>query len=351
MLAKQRMQVMPTMQNRPEDKQNMRDKTNNTEETLISVQKDVDNSHIKIKYNEPLAQHTSWHIGGFAERYYRPNHISDLLEFLKTLPEDEPLTWLGLGSNVLINDAGIKGTVIHTLGMGEKKPSLAEEDSIEEDKKNTVLIRAEVGIPCAKLAKFCIQQGLKGGEFFAGIPGTVGGALAMNAGAFGGETWNVVEKVEVVNRKGEPNIRFPQEYEIAYRTVRSPKAEEWFLAGYFRFEKGDASIAEEAVKQLLRKRSASQPIGVFSCGSVFKNPPHDFAARLIEASGLKGYSINDAEISTKHANFIINRGKARAEDILNLIRHITETVWEKHQVRLQCEVRLLGWDNGTSSLA
>lgn len=292
-----------------------------------------------VKYNESLAQYTSWHIGGVADRYYRPNNISDLLEFLKSLPESEPITWLGLGSNVLIHDTGIRGTVIHTLGMGAKIPSIVAESSDEK----SILLRAEAGIPCAKLAKFCVNNSLKGGEFFAGIPGTVGGALAMNAGAFGGETWNVVEKLEVANRKGESCIRFPNEYEIAYRTVKSVRPEEWFLAAYFRFESGDSNLASDNIKQLLRRRSESQPIGVFSCGSVFKNPPNDFAARLIETANLKGYSINDAEISQKHANFIINRGQAKAEDVLNLIHHITETVFEKHRIRLQCEVRLLGF--------
>jgi len=303
-----------------------------------------------LKYKESLAQHTSWHVGGEADCYYRPDNITDLLKFLSSLPEDEPLTWLGLGSNVLINDAGIKGTVIHTLGMGAKMPELLLDNNndnnnefLQNSDEKSVLIRADAGLPCAKLAKFCASNSLSGGEFFAGIPGTVGGALAMNAGAFGGETWNVVEKVEVANRKGECCFRRPEEYHIGYRVVKSPRAEEWFIAGYFRFERGDATEASQQIKQLLRRRSETQPIGVFSCGSVFKNPPSDFAARLIETANLKGYRINDAEVSSKHANFIINHGQAKAEDILNLIHYISETVWEKHQVLLQCEVRLLGF--------
>lgn len=292
-----------------------------------------------LKYKEPLAQHTCWHIGGEADRYYCPTDINDLLAFLATLSEDEPLTWLGLGSNVLIHDKGIRGTVIHTLGMGEKLPILMPEKSDE----SSILLRADAGIPCAKLAKFCVNHSLKGGEFFAGIPGTIGGALAMNAGAFGGETWSFIEEVEVTNRRGERFFRSPEEYEIAYRTVKSPRAQEWFIAGLFRFEKGDATETSQQIKQLLRRRSESQPIGVFSCGSVFKNPPNDFAARLIETANLKGYRINDAEVSTKHANFIINHGKAKAEEVLNLIHYVTETVWEKHQIHLQCEVRLLGF--------
>jgi len=308
-----------------------------------------------LKFNEPLAQHTSWHIGGQASRYFRPKTIDDLLKFLPTLPPDEPLIWLGLGSNVLISDEGVSGTVIHTLGMGEGNPSIVSEGSqISEHAQahekvqgrdretESVIVRAEAGLPCAKLAKFCVKHGLQGGEFFAGIPGTVGGALAMNAGAFGGETWTVVEKVEVVNRKGQRILRSPKEYKIGYRTVEGP-LDEWFIVGYFRFNRGDAGKASEHIKQLLRRRNETQPIGVFSCGSVFTNPQNDHAGRLIESLNLKGYRIGGAEISPKHANFIINHGDATAKDVLNLIQFVSEKVWEVHGVRLKTEVRLLGF--------
>lgn len=287
-----------------------------------------------LKLNESLAPYTAWHIGGKAQRYYRPADVSDLIQFLATLPKDEPLTWLGLGSNVLIADSGIKGTVIHTLGMDAKEPEILSIDS--------VLVRAPSGLPCAKLAKFCAKQGIIQAEFFAGIPGTIGGALTMNAGAFGGETWKCVEKVEVINRFGECHVRFPKDYQISYRTVKLPP-EEWFIAGYFRFERGDSKEASDQIKQLLRRRSETQPIGVFSCGSVFKNPPEQFAARLIESSNLKCFRIGDGEISPKHANFIINHGKAKAKDMLAIIHHIQETVWNNYQVRLEPEVRLLGF--------
>lgn len=294
-----------------------------------------------VKENEPLAPHTAWHIGGPAEHYYCPYDISDLSHFLQHLPKEEPLYWLGLGSNVLIPDEGLKGTVIHTLGMLPHSP-LMEESGVG-------LIRAEASIPCAKLAKFSAKQGFLGGEFFAGIPGTVGGALWMNAGAFGGETWSFVESVEVINRQGIITKRFPNEYRIQYRSARLlANNEEWFVRAYFRFHSGvgteeDANQALEKIKELLKKRGQSQPIGVFSCGSVFKNPPGDYAGRLIEACGLKGHAIGDAEISAKHANFIINHGRARATEVLALIEFVKQKVWEVHGVKLETEVQKLGF--------
>ena len=311
------------------------------------------------KENESLAPLTSWHIGGPADIYYRPQNIDDLSQFLKaihakqdlstanktetlSLPDfsnDDPITWLGLGSNVLINDAGIRGLVIHMLANDGNL-------NVVETKTDSKIIRAEAGITCAKVAKFCAKEGLEGGEFFAGIPGTVGGALAMNAGAFGGETWPRVVQVEVIDRFGEMVKRLPSDYKIAYRSVQrliEPTKQEWFTAGYFEIPCGDGKASAQRIKELLRDRNASQPIGVFSCGSVFKNPEGNFAGRLIEASNLKGFSIGGAQISPKHANFILNLGSASAQDILQLIQHIQATVLKEHQVLLQTEVRTLGF--------
>ncbi len=289
-----------------------------------------------LRFNEILAPYTSWHMGGPAARYYAPKDLEDLVVFLKSLEQNEPLTWLGLGSNVLISDRGLKGTVIHTLGMESSLPTLLPSG----------LVRAEVNIPSAKLAKFCSKNGLLGGEFFAGIPGTIGGALVMNAGAFGDETWAKVESVEVIDRQGNRSFRSPEEYEIRYRSVRlkDPK-EEWFIAGHFRFETGDSSESLVRIKELLRKRNETQPIGVFSCGSVFKNPPGDHAARLIDSCQLKGYAVDGAHISPKHANFIINTGTAKAADAMQIIQHIMKTVYEKHHIKLEPEVRMLGFES------
>ncbi len=296
-----------------------------------------------LKLNEPLAPHTSWHIGGVADKYVRPIDIADLVDFLKTGVKDgEPITWLGLGSNVLIPDEGIRGVVIHNLAQaGSGAIKVVEEKST----KDKVLIWADASLPCAKLAKYCAKEGLLGGEFFAGIPGTIGGALAMNAGAWGSETWRLVQEIEVISRYGERILRFPEEYEIGYRTVQKivkNASEEWFVAGCFAFERGDSLMATEKVKALLQERSAKQPIGVFSCGSVFKNPADDHAGRLIEASQLKGFSMGGAQVSPKHANFILNLGRATARDILALIKHVQAVVLKDHQIQLETEVRILG---------
>lgn len=292
-----------------------------------------------LKYNEPLAPYTSWRVGGPADRYFRPADSGDLAEFFKTIKPEESITWLGLGSNVLIPDAGIRGVVIHTL----MPASFNGIQIIAIPERDTVCLRVEAGITCAKLAKYCAKAGLLGGEFFAGIPGTVGGALAMNAGAWGGETWNLITQVEVIDRFGQRKMCDHKDYAIGYRSVSRvfEGLEEWFIAGYFEFERGDPTAASAKIKTLLKERTQKQPIGVFSCGSVFKNPEGDHAGRLIEASQLKGFRIGGAEVSSKHANFILNLGNARAEDIKQLIQHIQAVVWEKHQIRLEPEVRML----------
>lgn len=283
-----------------------------------------------LRHNEPLARYTSWHVGGKARQTYRPADLEDLLQFLKLLPKEEIVVWLGLGSNVLIRDGGIAGTVIMTQGRLNKIESLDEK-----------IIRAEAGVTCAKMAKYCAKSGFAAGAFFSGVPGTMGGALAMNAGAFGGETWRHVVVVETVDRFGAVRIRKPEEFKIAYREVVRP-VDEWFVAGHFSFAKDDTEQAAEAIRELLRKRSATQPIGEFSCGSVFRNPAGDYAARLIESSGLKGLKQGDAWVSEKHANFIINGGKATAADIEILIHLVQERVEKLHGIKLIPEVHIIG---------
>ena len=198
----------------------------------------------------------------------------------------------------------------------------------------------------AKLARFTARHHLVNGEFFAGIPGLVGGALAMNAGAFGGETWRQVISVETLDRSGALHTRIPDEYEIAYRHVQLKNAqqEEWFVAATMCFGKQSETTNTQAldIKHLLAKRAATQPVGSANCGSVFRNPENDFAARLIESCGLKGKRIGGAMVSEKHANFIINDDNASASDIENLIEHVQHTVLEKCGVELKTEVRIVG---------
>jgi UDP-N-acetylmuramate dehydrogenase len=285
-----------------------------------------------VKRHELLAPYTTWHVGGAADYYYRPQDIEDLSDFLKEISPQMPITWLGLGSNVLISDQGLPGVVIHFLSSGA---NILQEDP--------TMVKVCAHIPAAKLAKFCVKAGLVGGEFFAGIPGTIGGALAMNAGAWGSETWEHVVRVEVINRLGERTVRYPKEYQIGYRSVLPlENREEWFVAGYFQFNQGESVESQAQVKSLLKIRNEKQPIGVFSGGSVFINPEPHYAGQLIESADLKGYCIGDAEVSQKHANFIINRGKASAGDIWQLIKHVQQVVKDKHNIELKTEVKILG---------
>ncbi|MEE8388456.1 MAG: UDP-N-acetylmuramate dehydrogenase [Acidiferrobacterales bacterium] len=282
------------------------------------------------KTDEPMARHTSWRVGGPADCFYQPADIDDLAAFLSQLPADEPLLWVGLGSNLLVRDGGIRGTVIAPSGMLK---GLSVFDH--------TVVRAEVGVASAKVARFAADKDLAGCEFFAGIPGTVGGALAMNAGAFGGETWEVVQAVETVNRQGDIRIREKSEFDIAYRSVKGLN-EEWFVAAHFKLNEGVGNEVRAQIKQLLAKRDTSQPMQTANAGSVFKNPVDDHAARLIDSAGLKGTCVGKACVSDVHANFIINTGGARAADIEHLINKIKNEVQQRHGVELEREVRIVG---------
>jgi len=284
----------------------------------------------RIRRSEPMSRHTSWHVGGPAEIWFIPSDRADLAAFLKTVPADVPVCWVGLGSNLLVRDGGIPGVVISTQGVL---------DRLERDGPETV--RGEAGVACARIARQCIKWGLGPAEFFAGIPGTLGGALAMNAGAFGGETWRHVIEVETIDRQGREHRRSASEYKVSYRHVEPPVAEEWFIAARLRFEIRPPEHRSE-VNALLERRRATQPIGEWSCGSVFTNPPGDHAARLIEATGLKGLAVGGASVSMKHANFIINHGAATAADVETLIGRVQDEVERVQGVRLHPEVRIVG---------
>lgn len=284
----------------------------------------------KLLLNENMARYTSWRVGGAAEKMYLPNDRGDLISFVKNLPEHTELFWLGLGSNLLVRDGGIPGVVVNTRGR-LKGMRLLENGRVY----------VEAGVPCARVARFCVDNDLKGAEFLAGIPGTMGGALKMNAGAFGGETWEIVSSVEMLSRDGSVNQRGPKEFEISYRSVKGIESE-WFLAAELALSEGDASESMQQIKALLEKRAATQPTNLPSCGSVFKNPPGDYAARLIESCGLKGYRIGGACVSEKHANFIVNTDKASAADIEALIDYVQQQVKERQGVSLQTEVCRVG---------
>jgi UDP-N-acetylmuramate dehydrogenase len=284
----------------------------------------------KLLLNEPMSRHTSWRVGGSADRVYLPSDVEDLAAFLRQLPAEEAVHWIGLGSNLLVRDGGVRGTLIMTSGALGGLGLTANGE-----------VRAEAGVPCAKLARYAVKHYLTGGEFLAGIPGTVGGALAMNAGAHGGETWRFVAEVETLDRAGDLRRRAPTDYQIGYRSVKGP-AGEWFVAGHFRFARDDKHEGKGLIKRLLERRGATQPTQLPNAGSVFKNPPGDHAARLIEAAGLKGSCIGGACVSELHANFIVNNGGACSADIEKLIARVQEEVQAKFGVRLETEVRVIG---------
>ena len=283
-----------------------------------------------LRHGEPMARHTSWRVGGRAEHYFEPADLDDVIAYLRALPADEPILWVGLGSNLLVRDGGVRGSVIVTNGvLSEIAPVTATE------------IRVGAGCACAKVARYCANAGLSGAEFLVGIPGTMGGALAMNAGAFGGETWRLVQHVDTIDRRGVVTRRTPEEYRVGYRSVQGP-AGEWFVAAQLRLQPGDPEQGRALIKDMLARRTDLQPTGLPSCGSVFRNPPGDYAGRLIEASGLKGARIGGAEVSRKHANFITHDGSASAADIEALILQVRDTVARMQGVRLEPEVRIVG---------
>ncbi len=284
----------------------------------------------ELRLNESLARHTSWRVGGPADRFYVPEDVAALSEFLASLAADEPLTFIGLGSNLLVRDGGVRGSVVSLARLPE-----------ELQHSGDLNLTVSAGVACAKVARFAAEAGLTGAEFLAGIPGTMGGALAMNAGAWGGETWAIVDWVETLDRHGRVQRRGRDDFRIGYRSVRGPR-DEWFLRAGLVLEPDRQGRARTRIRELLAQRAASQPMGQPSCGSVFRNPPGDHAARLIEACGLKGFSVGRARVSDKHANFIINTGAATAADIEALIEHVQEAVRLQTGVELIAEVRIIG---------
>jgi UDP-N-acetylmuramate dehydrogenase len=283
----------------------------------------------RLARNVPLAKYTSWRAGGPADALFLPADRDDLAAFLRQLPATEPVTVLGLGSNTLVRDGGVRGTVVVMHNPGA---ALAVANS---------LVYAEAGAASPKLARFAATHGCAEAEFLAGVPGTVGGALAMNAGCYGGETWRYVARVEVLTRQGEFAVREPGAYRTGYRHVEP--LDGVFTAAWFRFPQGDASAARARIKELLARRIATQPLSLPNAGSVFRNPPGDHAARLVESCGLKGHAIGHASVSQMHANFIVNPGgRAKAADIEALIAHVRDTVKARTGVDLVPEVRVIG---------
>ena len=288
----------------------------------------------ELRRDEPMSRHVSWRAGGCAKQFFKPVDLPDLQAFLPTLPKDEQILFVGLGSNLLVRDAGFDGTVVLTTPMLH---------GLVLDATDATIVCAGAGVASPHVAKFAAKQSLAAAEWLAGVPGTVGGALAMNAGCYGTETWDQVVDCTTIDRDGMLHTRTSADYEIGYRHVAAKVAkEEWFVAARFRFQAGDAAAAKTRIKELLAKRMASQPLDKPNAGSTFRNPPGDHAARLIESCGLKGFIIGGAQVSIKHANFIINTGTATAADIENMIAHMQALVKAKTGVELVREVRIVG---------
>jgi UDP-N-acetylmuramate dehydrogenase len=316
----------------------------------------------EFRRNEPMAKHTSWRTGGPADHAYFPRDLADCARFVRTIPKDEPLYVVGLGSNLLVRDGGLRGTVVFTHGALNGL-------RLEQGDGREPLLYAEAGIASPKVARYAATHDLRRAEFLAGIPGTVGGALAMNAGCYGSETWEIVDSVLCLSHDGELVRRPPSDFEIAYRHVllRSPdvpdhqsdereagghvapggsrlvpRVDEWFAAAWFGLAHGNGEESRRVIKELLQRRISTQPLEQPNAGSVFRNPPGDYAARLIESCGFKGFAVGGAMVSPKHANFIINAGGALAADIESLIEQVQRTVWDKYSVQLEREVRIIG---------
>ena len=283
----------------------------------------------RIRRDEPMSRHTSWHVGGPADVFFTPQDRTDLLAFLEVLPTGTPLFWLGLGSNLLVRDGGIRGVVIDTTGL----------DQLESIDATTLY--ADAGVPCARIARRCISLQLGPAEFFAGIPGTLGGALTMNAGAFGGETWPRVRAVDVCDARGRERRREAREYSYSYRRIVPPVPGEFFLGAVLEFEHRPG-LTDDGLRDMIARRKESQPIGEWSCGSTFTNPKGDHAARLIEAAGLKGTRIGDVMVSPKHANFLVNVEAARAADVERLVALIQQEVKQQFGVNLTPEFKTVG---------
>lgn len=302
-----------------------------------------------LELGADMSRYTSWRVGGPADRLYTPSNLDDLAAFLASLEPSEPVHFIGLGSNLLVRDGGLRGTVIHLHGalrhinMEQRRQNggTGQDNGAQNGKFG--LIYAEAGVASPKVARFAANHDLVGAEFLAGIPGTVGGALAMNAGCYGHDTWEFVTQVLTIDRRGQFNRRAPKDFQVAYRHVAPREArDEWFVAAWFLFPRGDGEQAREEIKRLLEKRIATQPLNQPNAGSVFRNPPGDFAARLIESCGLKGNRVGGAQVSEKHANFIVNTGSATAADIETLILDVQAQVLRKTGVELIREVRIIG---------
>ncbi len=278
--------------------------------------------------NEPMSRHTTLGVGGEARWFFRPASRAAIVSAMQCIPADVPLLPLGRGSNLLISDDGFTGVV---LDVGKLNAVSVKEQ----------ILTAECGVRMSKVARQCAENGLSGLEFMATVPGDIGGGVAMNAGAFEQQVSDSLTGIELVSREGEVKTLSAGTLQMGYRHTRLP-AGSLVLSATFSLQADDADAIRETMRQMRAKRGGSQPLELPNCGSVFKNPQGDHAARLIEAAGLKGLRIGGARISEKHANFIVNEGDAKSSDVLALIEHAKTVVEQRFGVCLEPEVRAIG---------
>ncbi|MFO0523993.1 MAG: UDP-N-acetylmuramate dehydrogenase [bacterium] len=319
-----------------------------------------------LRSDVPMARHVSWRAGGSADRVYVPADLPDFAAFLRATPRGEPGLVVGLGRTLLVRDGGFRGPVVllHAVLSSVSLVPSANAGAHVDDAPVDVCF--EAGVACPKVARFAAMHGLEGAEFLAGIPGTMGGALAMNAGCYGAQTWERVMRATMVTRDGALVERMPDAFDLGYRhvalapaattakagtnattpaTISTPPVlgeDEWFVGATMRLDAGDGARSRARIKAFLSRRIATQPLQQPNAGSVFRNPPGDHAARLIESCGLKGMAVGGAEVSARHANFIVNRGGATASDIEALIVAVRERVRADTGIELVPEVRIVG---------
>lgn len=292
----------------------------------------ISHNGLKVLFGESMSKHTSFKIGGNADIFIYVNTINELFDIIKTLNEHNvPFFIIGNGSNLLVSDLGINGAVIKLDGEF-KNIRLMDENIIE----------CGAAVSLAKLCIFAQKNSLSGLEFAYGIPGTVGGAIFMNAGAYGGEIKDVIISAENISETGEEHFIEAPDMDLSYRHSIYQNSKDIIISAKFKLEKCDPSLIQEKMNDFMSRRKEKQPLEYPNAGSIFKRPVGNYAGTLIQSCGLKGKCIGGAMVSTKHAGFIINTGDASCKDVINLINYIKAVVLEQTGVTLECEVRTIG---------
>ena len=285
-----------------------------------------------VKIDEPMKKHTNFKIGGNADVFVIAKNIEEIKCVIKFSKENNILlTILGNGSNVLVSDKGIRGIV---LQVGTKE--------IKIEKQKNALVEVDAGVMLGTLAQVLLKQSIAGFEFAAGIPGSIGGAIRMNAGAYGGEMKDIVKKVTVLNEKGEINVLTNEECEFSYRHSRFTNSKEIVIKVTLELPLGNEAEIKAKMDEYAQSRREKQPLNLPSAGSTFKRGSDFITAKLIDECGLKGYTSGDAQVSTLHAGFVVNLGNATAQDVLDVVSHVKQVVLEKTGKQIELEVELLG---------